>query len=62
MSCWQIRLMQIGGAITLVILAVGLGWMWASDRRKSNASSGSGPGPDSGNDKQDLGLISGAER
>lgn len=57
-----IRLMQIGGAITLVILAVGLGWMWASDRRKSNASSGSGPGPDSGNDKQDLGLISGAER
>ena len=55
-----IRLMQIGGAITLVILAVGLGWMWASDRKHSDETSTSDP--NSKDDNQDLGLISGAER
>lgn len=56
-----IRLMQVGGAITLVVLAIGLGWMWLSDRKRSEDDS---LGSDSHGDdpKQDLGLISGAER
>ena len=55
-----IRLMQIGGAITLVVLAVGLGWMWLSDRRHGGGDTQDGI--DGGEHKQDLGLISGAER
>lgn len=33
-----VRLMQVGGFLTLVILGVGLGWLWRSDRRRSAAS------------------------
>lgn len=30
------RLMQVGGAITVVILASGIGWMWLRDSRKKS--------------------------
>ena len=32
---FAVRLMQIGGILTLVVLGGGLGWMWISDRRKT---------------------------
>ena len=56
-----IRLMQVGGAITLVILLAGLGWMWFSDRKRSDADS-LNVDSDGGDSKQDLGLISGADQ
>ncbi|MDG2030733.1 MAG: SCO family protein [Phycisphaerales bacterium] len=34
---FAVRLMQLGGALTLVILGTGLTWMWLADRRKSRA-------------------------
>ena len=55
-----VRLMQIGGVITLVILGAGLGWMWLSDRRRSGAEPTSKS--DGRGNNQDAGLISGAER
>lgn len=34
---FAVRLMQIGGAVTLLVLGAGLGWMWLADRRRSRA-------------------------
>ena len=34
---FAVRLMQLGGALTLVILGTGLTWMWLADRRRSRA-------------------------
>lgn len=33
-----VRLMQVGGVLTLLILGLGLGWMWRSDRKKTTDS------------------------
>lgn len=44
---FAVRLMQLGGALTLVILGTGLTWMWLADRRRSRAGLES-PQPDGG--------------
>ena len=37
---FAVRIMQAGGVLTLLILAVGLGWMWFAERRRSRAGNG----------------------
>ena len=32
------RLMQLGGVITLLVLGIGLGWLWRSDRKRGQVS------------------------
>jgi protein SCO1/2 len=44
---FAVRLMQLGGGLTLVILATGLTWMWLADRRRSRLGLETGH-PDSG--------------
>lgn len=50
-----VRLMQVGGFLTLLIILIGLGWMWLSERRKNDSSDGDGISPPDG-------LIHGVER
>ncbi len=50
-----VRLMQVGGYLTLLILLAGLGWMWLSERRKNDSSDGESTSPSDG-------LIHGVER
>jgi protein SCO1/2 len=33
-----VRLMQIGGVVTLLVIGVGLAWLWRSDRKRSRTS------------------------
>jgi protein SCO1/2 len=33
---FAVRLMQLGGILTLLVLGTGLGWMWLADRRRSH--------------------------
>ena len=44
---FAVRLMQLGGGLTLLILGTGLTWMWLADRRRSRAGLENGH-PDSG--------------
>lgn len=50
-----VRLMQVGGFLTLLIILIGLGWMWFSERRKKDSSDGEDLSPPDG-------LIHGVER
>ena len=53
-----IRLMQIGGVVTLLVIGGGLGWMWFSDRGRSR-----GTGQDPKNETETkIGLISGGQQ
>ena len=40
---FAVRLMQLGGILTLLVLGTGLGWMWLADRRKARSNSASPP-------------------
>ncbi len=50
-----VRLMQVGGFLTLLIIGIGLGWMWLSERRKNGSSNGEDLSPPDG-------LVHGVER
>lgn len=39
-----VRVMQAGGVLTLLILGVGLSWMWLAERRRSRAGKGAHAG------------------
>ena len=34
---FAVRMMQLGGLLTLLVLGTGLGWMWLGDRRRSRS-------------------------
>jgi len=34
---FAVRMMQLGGLVTLLVLGTGLGWMWLGDRRRSRS-------------------------
>jgi len=34
---FAVRMMQLGGLLTLLVLGTGLGWMWLGDRRRSQS-------------------------